>query len=92
MRVRTITYAKLRKVRNFENDRVETCIELEPGDVVDDAIAEAKRICDRALLLDPMAAPLASRNDRRPPSDTPYTKAQRDRPIELYDEPFPGDP
>lgn len=49
MKVQAIKYAMLRKTDEFENDRCEVTIELETGDLVGDAVREAKVICEAAL-------------------------------------------
>lgn len=85
MRVKSITYAMLRVQRQFENDRVEATVELEAGDTIAEAIAEAKRVCTLALRTDPAIAAPGGRT--RVTADDPRAAPRNDRPIELYPEP-----
>lgn len=50
MKIKTITYGMLRKTEQYENDRAEVTLELEPGD--DDfgpVVDRAKALCELAL-------------------------------------------
>lgn len=85
MQVRTITYAMLRSKRQFENDRAEATVELEPGDTIDGAIAEAKRVCELALdgkVNGAVRPPTPPR-----PTGPRFTPPVNDRPIEPYEDP-----
>jgi hypothetical protein len=85
MRVRTITYAMLRQGRQFENDRAEVTIDLDPGDVLLDVIDEAKRVC--RLALDAPANPAPPSGDRSANARGFRPDPKNDRPIELYEDP-----
>ena len=84
MRVRTITYAMLRSRKQFENDRTEVAVELEAGDTIEGAIAEAKRVCTLALDGKAVDQPVNARARPVTPRGFPPVN---DRPIEPYEDP-----
>lgn len=49
MKIKTVSYAMLRVTRQFENDRVEVVIELDPKDKIDEVFRRAKAECLLAL-------------------------------------------
>lgn len=83
MKVRTIAVAKLRVTGQFENDRAEAVIELEPGDEVAAAIDRAHEVCDQALTAGGVPA-RTLRTQRRAPPSRPEPSTYPERPIDLY--------
>lgn len=53
MKVKTLTYAMLRKTDQFENDRAEVTVDLGPRDTFEDAVDLAKSKCCEALNHEP---------------------------------------
>lgn len=49
MKIKSVTYAMLRVTKQFENDRAEVTIELDPKDKPSDAFDMAKKECLAAL-------------------------------------------
>ena len=49
MNVKTVTFSKTKQVHPYEPERIELTIELAEGDLVEDAVARARRTCDALL-------------------------------------------